>query len=292
MHPCFAALRRRQLRPGCPPPRTAPDINRRARRSLVAASAILLLLVAAGAEALETTLWREQEFANFCNRLEPVSSERLNTALGPYAPLATGPGMLAIEKIRLATEAGLTALLERAIAAHWDSLRLFTDAPFAEDSVDPEPAADDRTCALLVERPVLEAIARRYDLHSLWLVKAAPERSDQAPLQMQFLLLGRGRLVIGYDGAATVRVVDYPIRTGLYDYVPFTTMRVINTPEQRGLFTIRTRSGPASDSGPFTGPINARIESMAVDGENRILVRYRLLFSGVETIDRLPIERR
>ncbi len=251
-------------------------------RLFLAGLGLLLSTLPGEVRALELTLWQPGEFEDFCQNLEPVSPVRLGAALGDYAPLVASAENIETGKIRLATATGLSAMIEKAVDAQWDSLSLFTDAPFA----------NTQDCALLVEDTVLAALAGHYNLHSLWMTTAHSEDSPQQPLRMQFLLLGMGRLIIGYDGSGTVKVKDYEIRSGLYDYAPYTTMSIVNRPDRRGLFAIETRSGPESGVQPFIGPVNSRIASMELFGDNRILVRYRLLFSGEETVERRLIERR
>ena len=114
---------------------------------------------------------------------------------------------------------------------------------------------------------------------------------------MEFLLLGHGKLIVGYPKDAWVKLPEYAIQA---HYKSYTSMRVEQQKTQRGLFAMRTLSKPDAEfdsfleaRAPFIGiawPIQIHSLAMGVGGP---VVGYRLF--GVEKQEqrrKLPITER
>ena len=90
---------------------------------------------------------------------------------------------------------------------------------------------------------------------------------------MEFLLVGHGKLIVGYPKDAWVTLPEYAIQA---HYKSYTSMRVDQQKTQRGLFEMRTLSKPHAEfdsfleaGGPFIGitwPIQIHSLAMGADG--------------------------
>lgn len=158
---------------------------------------------------------------------------------------------LAAARIRKADPARLVPVLQRAATLGKGPLDVFTDAQFAAGG----------PCVLFLDESALAAVDRQFDLHGLWMVRAPVVGEGDTPLSMRYMLIGDGRLVVGYPRKATVRVADYAIFTGRYDYRPYMALDIVSNAQQRMLAGLRSRirSAPSSArSGPRFKRWNSR----------------------------------
>lgn len=228
-------------------------------------------------------IWGETGLAALCADFPVAERESLHTILGEARDVLTGKEGIDPAHIRRADPKGLTPILRRAAAQGLGPLELFSDPQFAAGG----------SCILLLDEAALAAIDRDYDLHGLWMVRAPLAGEPDAHLAMRYMLLGQGRIIVGYPRKATVKVADYAVFTGQYDYQPYMAMDIVNTPERRALVRLRTLDGPSGSFQPFVGPLGAAIRELELAGD-AIVVRYRAWGIGDREMNvrRVPISPR
>lgn len=210
-------------------------------------------------------LWGAAEMATLCAESAAATHDALEGALGEYREVVTRREGLDPVRIRQVDPARLAPILQRAVLAGMGPLEVFTDPQFAVGG----------PCVLFLDHAALAALDRRFDLHGLWMVRAPIAGDGGMELAMRYMLLGDGRLVVGYPRAATVQVADYAIFTGHYDYQPYMALDIVSTPQRRALVGLRTLGDPSDAAGPFVGPLGAAIRELELAG-GEIVVRYRV----------------
>lgn len=225
-------------------------------------------------------IFTASEFQDFCNRHQHVDNSRLKASMADFYSVYHEHDRDGSSKIIQPTVAELSEIIRKSIRFGWGSLELFTG----------EVLTRNGACTIFIDRESLATIDSMFDLHSLWMIRASTRKNGA--VSMKFLLAGNGKLVMGYDIDKTrkIKVRDYDLHTGLYEYEPYLAMRIRND-KKRGLFGIRVRKSPASSTTSFIGPLNARIRSMEVD-KDKIVVSYRFFIDATETVDKLPIEKK
>ena len=228
------------------------------------------------AEAIFTA----DEFKAFCDRHENVDSARLKRSMTDYYAVYQEHDRGGSSKIIQPAVSELREIIQKSIGFGWGTLELFTG----------EVLTRNGACTIFINQESLATIDNLFDLHSLWMIKASAGKSGE--VGMKFLLAGNGNLVMGYDIKKTqkIKVRDYDLHTGLYEYEPYISMRIRNN-KKRGVFGIKVRKSPGSRTTSFIGPLNARIKSMEV-AEDQIVVSYRFFINATKTVDKLPIEVR
>lgn len=231
-------------------------------------AASLFLVLAATAHAAD--IWGSSRLDVLCAEFPVVSRDALQLALGGHFDAVVQREGVDPARVHRVDPAGLAPVLQRAAALGVGPLDLFSDPQFAADG----------PCVLFLDETTLAAVDRQFDIHGLWMVRATVAGEPDAPLAMRYMLLGRGRLIVGYPRHATVQVADYPIFTGRYDYQPYMALDIVATPERRAHVGLRTLHEPSGVFQPFVGPLGAAIREFELGGDG-ILVRYRVL-GGVE----------
>lgn len=89
------------------------------------------------------------------------------------------------------------------------------------------------------------------------------------------MLVGQGRLIVGYPFSSPVEIFDEG-KTMEYRYEPLITAKIVHSVASRGLFEVETLTSPSDSFQPFQGPMGASIKSYAVHGD-KILVTYSLV---------------
>ncbi|WP_240342500.1 hypothetical protein [Methylococcus sp. EFPC2] len=232
---------------------------RLARLSLCTA----LCLLVPSARAAD--LWSGAELKSLCERLEPVNPAALSRALGPYLTTLHDIDRLSIGKMRTLPHAELDALLARASQSRLSVLEIFSQAAFA--------APDG--CALFMDKQTLAEANKRYDLHGVWQLAATLAEDPTQTMAMDYMIVGLGRLVVGYPKAATVAISDGEAVTGNYDYAPYFSARIVNSTTDRGVVGIRALTEPGGDFSPFVGPYGAEIRDLMLK-DGAILVKFTL----------------
>jgi hypothetical protein len=215
-------------------------------------------------------LWEGDEFLAFCKSLSVPKRELLAANLGPYLPVIEKREALDLNAARLADFSHIQPLLAEAAHRKWGALQFFTQSPFAEKSA----------CLVMLDRNSLAEVDRVFDLHSLLKPKAAVSSDQNEELRMEFLLVGHGKLIVGYPKDAWVKLPDYALQAHYKSYI---SLQIDQQKNQRGLFEIRTLSRPGAEfesfleaRAPFIGitwPIQIHSLALGVDGP---IVGYRL----------------
>ena len=179
----------------------------------------------------------------------------------------------------------LIGLLDLAAKESIDVLTLFT-LPVLQEKANK---------AIVLDKDILLKLNRHYNLHGLFLISKR-SADDNSKVQMNFLVTGQGKLIIGYDKNAVISHPDYFFATGRYDYKEFFVMDAKTDDNGNyGIFNIKGLASPTANYNWMKGPLNVNIRSLSLvsGSENRknILVQYELLGSRKKTVNRIPIER-
>ena len=113
---------------------------------------------------------------------------------------------------------------------------------------------------------------------------------------MKFLVIGQGKLIVGYSRNAKIKHPDYDFATGNYDYQELFTMDAGN--DSRGnpcLLNIKGRTSTNGKPQWIKGPLNVNIQSLILtagpEGRKKILIQYEMFGTKHKLIDPIPIER-
>jgi len=255
------------------------------QRILVNLTLALLVTGLAPARAAEEAagLWEFAEARDFCSTLPQPTRQAFDTHLGEFSRAFHSRTTVDFEDIRLLSAEAARDLLELAIARGLGMIDLVTDPVFLADG----------PCALFGADAALQEINNLFDLHTLWLIQAQDRRNE--PIGMDYFLLGKGELLIGYPREARVSVPDYEVwGSDRFRYQPYIAglLTVING--VRGIRDLFVLESPAGERGDFRGPFNSRINDLLISVTGDIQVEYSVPFLGNETIvlPNLKIERR
>lgn len=229
------------------------------------AGLLALSLTGAPARASAADLWGGAGMTALCAESPVVGRDTLEAALAGYVEVVEAREGIDPARIRQVDPARLVPVLERAATAGMGPLEVFTDPQFAAGG----------PCVLFLDHAALAALDRRFDLHGLWMVRAPVAGEADVQLAMRYMLLGDGRLLVGYPRKGTVQVADYAIFTGHYDYQPYMALDIVSTPQRRALVGLRTLGAPSEAAGPFVGPLGAAIRELELAGRE-VVVRYRV----------------
>jgi len=235
------------------------------------------IFVALSFDVMGSDFWGDRGYHYFIERLPNVSSEEMNRLTSHYSDDIVMRMGLDINHLRTPGFSDLDPVLNRAAKQGLGILDLFTLEEFSASS----------STALLIDGETLEAINKRYDLNSVWVILAESKLPDHRPIKMSYLILGQGKLIIGYPHRAPVDVV-VDGEAMEYQYNPFITAKVVNEGDHVGLFAVKTLDSPKGPFGSFHGPMGSVIVSYEVKGDS-ILVTYNLLVDQQTTVDKKPI---
>jgi hypothetical protein len=212
---------------------------------------------------------------------------RLRAQLGSFAGFITGRERVDLARVWIASAGAVTCVLQRAIDRALTSPQLFSDPLFARRGA----------LALFVDRDVLAAIDREFDLHSVFLIQPKP-REGEGPLGMSYFLIGQGVLVLRYPRAGSYDHPDPAFRVSVplfgssrtYEVAPLIRMDIVDGAAP-GFDHVATLADPGGKLEDFVGPWNASIRSIVVRG-NKLDVHAHLVFGRTETLEIPRIERR
>ncbi len=226
-------------------------------------------------------VFSKAEFESFCGVHETAGANRIRQVMGDFYPVYIEQDATNSPRIIEPSVSELSGIIRKGIELEWGPLELFSS----------EVLTAGGPCTLFLDGVALAAIDDIFNLHSLWMVRIPSEQGSRQ--LMSYLLAGNGRLVIGFDldKKLTLKVPDYLLHTGKYDYQPYVVMDIVNNEATRGFYNIRVRKTATSKSSAFIGPLNARILSMKAVGD-KIFTHYKLGVSGVEKVPRILMEER
>lgn len=237
----------------------------------------LFLLLCCTSAAQAAGLWGPQGFGGFSSGLEAASEAALKKATKDYWTVLQHRTGLQLERIRVATFTDIDSLLARAIQGGLGTLELFSQKELADPSAP----------ALLLEGSTLRRIDAKYDLSGAWMISARTQAPDHRPMNMDYMIVGQGKLIIGYPYESSVEVIEEG-RPMEYRYEPYIEADIVNSGSRHGLFEIKTLNDPAADFLTFQGPMGATIKSFQLEG-NAVLVNYSLGFDQQAHSDKTPI---
>jgi hypothetical protein len=238
---------------------------------------LLLSIQVCGSAAQAGGLWDSRGFRAYSSGLPAASEASLRKIVGNYWETVRSRTNLDLGRIRVARFEDIDPVLERASRSGLGTLDLFTQKELAD------PAAP----ALLLDGPTLRRIAEKYDLGSMWMISARTLLPDRRPMAMSYMIVGQGKLIIGYPYESRVEVLDEGTPRE-YLYEPYTEANIVNGPGRQGLFDIKVLKSPFGEFRSFEGPMGASITAFRVDG-SRIVVDYTLGFDQEARTGRTPI---
>jgi len=176
-------------------------------------------------------------------------------------------------------------LLDQAARESIDSLTLFTH-PILQD---PEGFA------IVFSAGLLQQINKDFNFHGLFNI-SAPPIDDGAALKMQFLVIGQGKFIVGYNRNAKIKHPDYDFVTGHYDYNELFIMEAKKDLQgNSGLFDIKGVSSPDEKPKWMKGPLNVDIHSLIITSDNgdrrQIRIQYDLFGVKHKILKPIPIEK-
>ena len=176
-------------------------------------------------------------------------------------------------------------LLDRAANESIDSLTLFT-LPVLQNQ---------NSFAIVFNEELLEQIQKKYNFHALFNISSRSIR-DGSSVKMQFLVIGQGKLIVGYNRNAKIKHPDYDFATGKYDYSELFIMDAgKDSHGNPRLYNIKGISSPNTKPKWMKGPLNADIQSLTItsspDGRKKIHIQYDLLGIKHKLIDPIAIEK-
>jgi len=208
----------------------------------------------------DTPFWQKDEFSQFCAKLDSPTPQMLNQILGEFVDTTRQDVNSKFDKIRLVTFDKVKPKLEQAQQNRMSIMQLFTLKEYA----------DDDNCILLYDQDTLRRISNNYNLHGVWMTKAPITDSNNKYLLMKFLLIGHGKLIIGYPENREVKVKDYSVEykfigSAKFDYKKYISMDIVHDGKDISLKNIRTLESPTHPQDDFTGPFKTTIDSLSLE---------------------------
>jgi hypothetical protein len=187
--------------------------------------------------------------------LPPSSATAVEAALGVAAPALRAREHVDFGTYRLASAEAAECVMQRAAELRLDIPQLFTDRRFGLAG----------GLAIVIDRRGLADIDRLFDLHSLF--PTAATTTHGRTLHMQFLLVGNGRLIIGYDGSGSFESKEaaFHVFGGKYQIQPLIRMDV-EVLGHRAFAHMATlsRIDLISPYGDFVGPMGSKVHGLVV----------------------------
>ena len=224
-----------------------------------------LCFLLAGFLSHASEVWGEKGYYHFVEGLPKASPEALDQITMDYDSVLIERLKIQGDKVRLASFKDIDPVLHRAVEGKMGILELFS----LKDLADPSGHA------LLLDAETLKSIERKYNLNSIFMITPKSALPHRPLMSMQYMLVGQGRLIIGYPFSSPVEIVDDG-KTMEYRYEPLITAKIVHSGAARGLFQVETLTSPLEGFQPFQGPMGASIKSYAVKGD-QILVTYSLV---------------
>jgi hypothetical protein len=239
----------------------------------------LFSILACNPSAEAASLWGPNGYQALAAGLRAASESDLKSATKAYWCVIRERSGLDTSRVRIATFKDIDPVLSAALQSGLGSLDLFTQRELADPSAP----------ALLLDRSTLGQIDAKFDLRGVWLISANTSSPDHRAVPMDYLIVGQGKLIIGYPLEVAVVVFEdgKPLE---YRYEPFIEADIRNTGIQQGLFNVKAlnKPDPAADFLPFMGPMGAELASFQVTGRS-VQVQYRLGIERQTQADRTPI---
>jgi len=176
-------------------------------------------------------------------------------------------------------------LLDQAARESIDSLTLFTH-PLLQD---PEGFA------IVFNAGLLQQINKNFNFHGLFNI-STPSIDDGSAVKMQFLVIGQGKFIVGYNRNAKIKHPDYDFVTGHYDYNELFIMAAKKDLQgNSGLFDIKGVSNPNGKPKWMKGPLNVDIHSLTITSDKgdrrQIQIQYDLFGVKHKILKPIPIEK-
>ena len=239
---------------------------------------LFIVLLLTTSFSLQAELFAPGEYDQLCDKLPEVSKTNIKLILRERESLLR-KSEISLDKIQKMEYQDFSLIVEKSIKLGQGPLELFTDTEFSRT----------RSCAFLLTKDVLMEIDKNYNLHGLWMIRVSAD--DGSDLEMDFLIAGQGKLIIGYPVSQIVKVLDYNFFTGNYEYSQFITTDIVNESGRRGIFNLQSFDDETGQMGPFKGPMGASIQSLS-NQDSKIMVKYQWIFEQELVIERIPINKR
>jgi hypothetical protein len=239
---------------------------------------MFIIFVTTPVPVRSSELWGTGGLSSFCDELQTIDTQALKTVFKEFLPVIEQEG-IDLRQVKIVTAKDIIPLLSQATHLGWGPLELFSDVELTAT----------KSCALLLDQQTLLEVNKKFDIHGLWMISAPIEGEEN--VSMEFLLLGQGKLIVGYPKQATVKVKDYDLWTGKYTYEPIMSMDIINKGNSRGLVNIKTLNIPDGKWLPFKGPFDAYIHSLEVE-DGFIRVKYSKMKEVTERVPKIAISLR
>ena len=245
------------------------------------------ILIHAQTTAQNFNLPKYQSFSkqidHFLNCLIKVSKNECVRIFGKYSTIIARD--VDFNRLYFVSYEEVEDLLDQAVDESIDSLTLFS-LPVLQNQ---------KSFAIVFNEELLSQIQENYNFHALFNI-SAPSLEGGSIVKMEFLVIGQGKLIVGYNRNAKIKHPDYDFATGKYDYQELFTMDAGN--DSRGnpcLLNIKGRSDTNGKSQWMKGPLNVNIQSLTLtsdpEGRKKILIQYDLFGTKHKLIDPIPIER-
>ena len=229
----------------------------------------------------EQTFLKQSDF--FYDQLIKLPESRSRNIFKDYESVIARE--LDMERLFFTTYQELVNLLDLAVKESVDVLTLFT-LPVLQQKINN---------AIVLDKEILIQLNKHYNLHGLFLI-SKHSADDDSNVQMNFLVTGQGKLIIGYDKNTIIKHPDYYFATGRYDYQELFVMDAKTDDDGNyGIFNIKGLSSPTANFHWMKGPLNVNIRSLSLtpefENKRNILVQYDLLGTHNKIITRIPIEK-
>jgi len=230
---------------------------------------------------------KDQSFSkqidHFLHCLVKCTKEECIQIFGKYNTIISQE--LDFKKLYFVSYEEVEDLLGQAVNESIDSLTLFT-LPALQNQ---------KNFAIVFNEGLLEQVQKKFDFHALFNI-SVPSLEDGSAVKMKFLVIGQGKLIIGYNKNAKIKHPDYNFVTGGYDYRELFIMDARTDSEGNlGLFNIKGLSRPNEKPQWMKGPLNVDIQSLIIsrdpEGRKKILIQYNLFGIKQKLIDPVSIEK-
>jgi hypothetical protein len=190
---------------------------------------------------------------------DPAQVSRI---LGPYAARTFGQEKIRAEDVRIARLEALECAIGRVVARKLGLAQFLSDPLFRGSS---------SSLVVLVDGATLARLDQVFNLHSMFPARVKGSGAEQA--SMLFLLAGQGKVLVGYDRAATYRHPDDAFEIfGNRDYAvyPFLRMTIGTHNSRPALLEIGVADGPTGGLHPYEKQVlllRAAIHGLFIDGQ-------------------------
>ena len=224
-----------------------------------------------------------KQIDHFLNGMIRVTRDECALIFGKYSPIIAQE--VDFDRLYFVPYEEVDDLLDRAVHESIDSLTLFTFPRLQNQD----------SFAIVFNQDLLEQVQRNYNFHALFNI-SAQSIEDGSLVKMRFLVIGQGKLIVGYNSNAKIKHQDYDIATGKYDYRELFTMDAGQDADGNAcLFNIKGLSSPNGQPQWMKGPLNVDIQSLTMSsdqkGREKILIQYDLWGAKYKLIDPIPIEK-